>query len=289
MPPKPPGVKAKALGAWLRVCREEAGLSLREASEAADWDKSTLSRLETGKRNVSADEIAQLLGVFRVRGQVKKEIMALARTMDEPGWWGRSEGVEGLPKESVTLAEYEGMATRITNWAPLLIPGLLQTSDYTRAWLRGTGTSPVGIESRVAMRAKRQQILRTSVRYVAYLGESALRARVGDAATSARQLAALREAGSLGTVSIRVVPGNAGPHAGQLVTFLTLEFPSAPPVVLVELLRSSIFMDEQRQTEPYFDTVTRLAEVAMSEAESARLITHLQVRLTEHGEARSLG
>lgn len=281
MPRKPPAVKAKGLGAWLRVCREEAGLSLREASEAADWDKSTLSRLETGQRNVSADEIAELLGVFRVRGQVKKEIMALARTLDEPGWWGRSEDVEGLPKESVTLAEYEGMAARITDWAPLLIPGLLQTPDYSRAWLLGTGDNPAGIDCRIAMRAKRQQILRTSLTYVAYLGEAALRTLVGDAATMARQLAALREVGGRDNVSIRVVPSAAGPHAGQLLTFLALEFPSAPPVVVVELLRSSIFMDEQRQTEPYLATLSRLADVAMNETESARLITQFQVRLKE--------
>ncbi|QWF81304.1 helix-turn-helix domain-containing protein [Amycolatopsis sp. CA-230715] len=287
MPRKPPGVKAKGLGARLRVCREEAGLSLREASEAVDWDKSTLSRLETGKRNVNADEVAQLLGVFRVRGQVKKEIMALARTLEEPGWW--DQGTEGLPKESVTLAEYEDMATRITDWAPLLIPGLLQTPDYLRAWLLSSGSNPAGIDARIAMRAKRQQILRTPLTYVAYLGEAALRTLVGDAATLARQLATLREVGRRDNVSIRVVPSNAGPHAGQLGSFMTLEFPSAPPVVLVELLRSSIFMDEQRQTEPYFATLPRLADVAMSETESARLITHLQTRLKDHGGAGSLG
>jgi hypothetical protein len=48
-----PWRQAKGLGAQLRVCRENAGLNLRKAADAVDWDKSTLSRLETGKRNMT--------------------------------------------------------------------------------------------------------------------------------------------------------------------------------------------------------------------------------------------
>jgi len=286
VPRKAPGAKAKGLGAQLRACRENAGLNLREAAEAVDWDKSTLSRLETGKRNMSAEEVAQLLGVYRVRGEARDELLAIVRTMDEPGWW--DQGLQGLPKESLALAEYEAGAERITNWAPLLIPGLLQTMDYARAWMLATGTSPAGVELRLTARLRRQQILGTGLEYAAYLGEAALKTSVGDAATTARQLATIREIGKRRNVSIRVVPSGAGPHGGQLGSFIALEFPSAPPVVVVELLRSSVFMDDERQTAPYLETLSRLARIALDETESARLITRMQTRWKLHDGAEGL-
>lgn len=286
MPRKSPGAKAKGLGARLRVCRENAGLNLREAAEAVDWDKSTLSRLETGKRNFTVEETAQLLGVYRVRGAERNELLAIARTMDEPGWW--DQGLQGLPKESATLAEYESEATSITNWAPLLVPGLLQTMDYSRAWLLATGTELGGVELRLTARLRRQQILNTSTKYVAFVGETALLTSVGNPSVSAAQLAHMRQLGRRRNISVRVVPSIAGPHEGQLGSFLALEFAKAPSVVMVELLRSSVFMDEEPQTTPYFDTLSRLSSVALSETESARLITRLQTRWSDHDQADDL-
>ncbi|WP_281356555.1 helix-turn-helix domain-containing protein [Amycolatopsis anabasis] len=281
MPRKSPGAKARGLGAQLRVCRENAGLNLREAAEALDWDKSTLSRLETGKRNMTVEEVAQMLGVYRVRGDLSREILAIARTMDEPGWW--DQGMHGLPKESATLADYESEAIRITNWAPLLIPGLLQTLDYSRAWMLADGIAPSGVELRLTARLRRQHILTTGkVRYVAFIGEPALYTPVGDAAISASQLAAIREIGARPNVAVRVVPTGVGPHRGQLGSFSTLEFHSAPPVVHVELARSGVFMDEDKHTAPYLDLLPYFARVALSETESARLITRIQARWSAH-------
>jgi transcriptional regulator with XRE-family HTH domain len=184
MPRKAPGAKAKGLGAQLRLCREKAGLNVREAAEAIDWDKSTLSRLETGKRNMTVEEVAQLLGVYRVRGQLRDDLLATARTMDEPGWW--EQGLWGLPKESATLADYESEAIRITDWAPLLVPGLLQTREYATAWMLADGIPVNAVEVRATARIRRQRILDSGVQYRAFVGEAALRAPVGNAATSAQ-------------------------------------------------------------------------------------------------------
>lgn len=286
MPRKPPGARAKGLGSQLRICRENAEFNLREAAEALDWDKSTLSRLETGKRNLTVEEVAQLLGVYRVRGKVRDELLSIARTIDEPGWW--DQGLQGLPKESAMLAEYESEATQIVDWAPLLVPGLLQTMDYSRAWLRATGSDPTGIELRITARLRRQQILHNSVNYVALIGETALRTRVGDAATCAGQLAAIRTAADRPNVSVRIVPSEADAHPGQLGSFLAMEFDAAPSVVLAELLRSSVFMDEYDQTAPYLEAVSRLSEVALSETESRQLLTRMQARRRNHGGANKL-
>ncbi|OZM72580.1 transcriptional regulator [Amycolatopsis antarctica] len=276
MPRKSPGAKAKGLGARLRSCRENAGLNLRDAAEAIDWDKSMLSRLETGKRNMSVEEVAQLLGVYRVRGQQRDDLLAIARAMDEPGWWEQS--VPELPAGLATLADFESEAVRIADWAPLLIPGLLQTSAFSRAWLGSVGVAESVIDSRVRARARRQRILAGEVQYVAYVGEAALHTAVGGGVTAAAQLAHLREVSRWPNVSVRIVPIGSVPPRAQLGAFIALEFADSPTVVHVELVRSSVFMDEDRQTDPYIGTLTAVDSVALSETESAGLITRYQAR-----------
>lgn len=287
MPRKAPGVKAKALGTQLRICREDAGLNIRDAADAVDCDKSALSRLETGTRRTTVEEVAQLLGVYRVRGSLRDELLSAARSLDEPGWWGWDHGSGSLPKALVTFAECESEANLITNWAPMLIPGLLQTMDYARAWLLSTGTDPDRVDLLLATRLSRQRIMNDpSRRFVFFLGEASLVTPVGDAAVLARQLVAVREVGERPQVSVRVVPGGAGPHEGQLGSFVALEFASTAPLVLVELMRSSVFLDDEHQTRPYLGALRKLEALALSEPESMRRITDLQTRLKRPSEVR---
>lgn len=87
---------------------------------------------------------------------------------------------------------------------------------------------------------------------------------------------------------VRVVPGNAAAHRGQIGAFHAMEFAAIAAVVLVELLRSSLFMDERWQTTPYLETVAQLDSVALGETESARLITRMQARWSERERAGEL-
>ncbi|WP_063713764.1 helix-turn-helix domain-containing protein [Amycolatopsis nigrescens] len=276
MPRKPLSAKMKSVGAQLRGCRESVGLLLREAAVLVEWDKSKLSRVENGERTINPEEAAHLLGVYRIRAQVREEILRVVRTLDEPGWWGQGQqDLEGLPKETSVLADYESEASRLSNWEPLMVPGLLQTMEYARAFLLGTGADPAGTDLRLAARFRRQQILNSGVKYVAFLGESALHTPVGDSALMARQLAWIKQTATRPNVLVRVVPTQVGPHGGQRGPFTVLEFPDAQPVVMAELLRSSVFIDEARQIAPYLETLMHLVSVALSETDSARLISRL--------------
>jgi hypothetical protein len=264
----------------LRLCRENVGLNIRDAADALDCDKSASSRLETGTRRATVEEVAQLLGVYRVRGAVRDELLAAARSLDEPGWWGWEQALASLPKAMVTMVECEAEANRITNWAPMLVPGLLQTMDYARAWLLATGTDPGRVEMLLAARASRQRIMDNDSReFVFFLGEPALFTSVGEPAVLARQLVKIRQLGERRKVSIRVLPAGAGPHEGQLGSFVVMESPAAGPVVLVELMRSSVFLDDDHQTTPYLAALSKLDDLALSEEESARWITQVQASL----------
>jgi transcriptional regulator with XRE-family HTH domain len=273
MPRKSPGAKAKGLGTELRILRERAKKKQADAARALGLSVQVISRLETGNRNISEEEVLVLLTVYEVAiGSPKREqLLMMARTLDDPGWW--EHGMPGLTQESATLADYEERAHRITSWAPLLVPGLLQTMNYSRAYMLDDGIAPSEVEGRLTARLRRQhRLTRQDVKYVAFIGEPALSGL--DRALAVEQYAALLDACARPNISIRVVLIDRLKHAGRLGGFLALELANEEPVVHVELARSGVFLDEPSLTGPYFDTLAGVSEVALSETESSQWISH---------------
>jgi len=273
MPRKSPGAKTKGLGAELRKLRQAASMTIEQGAAAIGKSKQVVSRLETGQRSISSDEVAGLVALYATAGVVtsakREQLLTMARTQDDPGWWELQ--MPGLTQESATLADYEDSATSITSWAPLLVPGLLQTVGYARAFMLEDGIELTAIEPRITARLRRQaRLRRPDVHYLALIGEPAL---IGDDAIDHEQLDALVEASARPNISIRVVPMTAMPRIGRTSAFLVLDQPGpAPTVVHVELARSGAFLDEPALTEPYQRTVARLATVALDETESLRRI-----------------
>src|SRR5690606_1872070 len=196
-----------------------AGLSLRDAAEGVGWDFNRLHRIEKGQGPYNAEEISGLLGLYRVTGDRRERILATVRSLDEPGWWE----LAGVTSTMGALADYENDAQKITEWAPLLIPGLLQTMDYARSAI---GFDPnldtADIEARLTVRVRRQQILKEEVEYRAYLGLTALRSPVGGRQALARQLAALLKIGQQDNVTLRVVLPDVDAQGALLGPFTAL-------------------------------------------------------------------
>lgn len=271
MPRKPPGPKAKGLGAELRTLRVAAGVTQEQAALAIGLSKQGISRLENGQRNISPDEVAGLLGRYGVTGAKKDQLLAMARTLDDPGWWELH--MPGMTQESSTLADYESRATRLTDWAPLLIPGLLQTEDYARSFMLDDGISSSEVEARWTARLRRQhRLTRDDVLYVALLGEPAL---IGNDVIHRDQLSALVDAANRPNLKIRVVPTRNMPRLGRVEAFMTMDVPPTT-VVHVEMARSGAFQDDEEYVAPYVRRVTRLSEVALSETMSLRRIVEIR-------------
>jgi transcriptional regulator with XRE-family HTH domain len=275
-----PGAKARSLGAELRLARQELKLTLATVAGKTGWSESKVSRLETGARNVTSEDVATLLALYDITGPRRDSLIAKARTADEPGWWETT--FKGLPQDSATLASHEADAVAITNWAPLLVPGLLQTMEYSRAYMLAEGIHEQDIGVRVMARQRRQEVL-SRVTYTAYLAEGVLRQRVGSAATLAAQLRHLVQASRQPNITLRVLSGESDAHSGLIGSFMMMEFDTVPPVVHVELRRSSVFLDGRADTYPYEETLNQLASLSMDEEDSRRCI----IRCIEELESES--
>ena len=131
MPHRDPTIRSRELGEGLRQAMQNAGLNGKQAAQLLDVTPSYVSMLLAGKRGASELDIAAFLGVCRVKGEERERLLALCREQETPGWF-QPHGSR-LPKQLMTLIDHENNAVAISDFQPLVVPGLLQTGDYAHA------------------------------------------------------------------------------------------------------------------------------------------------------------
>ncbi|QUH04377.1 helix-turn-helix domain-containing protein [Saccharopolyspora erythraea] len=273
-------LRARQLGAELRRSRREAGLGAEHVADKLGVSMSKISRLETGSCGPKLEDVAGMLALYGVTGHARAQLLELCREIaaGERGWWQRRE----MSHKQRTLIELESEATRIINYESLLIPGLLQTGEYTRALLQGMGVVPENeIEDRMVTRLLRQSVLRKerAPQLVAIIYEAALRQHVGGPDVMRRQFEYLVHAAAWPHVTIRVVPFSNGVHSGLDGPFAKLEFASAPSVLYIANLTSSLFLEEREDIDVHNRAIKGLSKAALDAGESAKLIAGLAIEL----------
>ncbi|MFC7327917.1 helix-turn-helix domain-containing protein [Marinactinospora rubrisoli] len=252
-------VRARRLRSELKRLRNAAGLSTDQAGERAGMSGPTISRIETGKRGVSVDETERLLDVYNVPLTRQRDLLALAENADELGWWQAYAG--HITDATQTEIALEEEATRITNFEPTLIPGLLQTAEYAREIIRTSnfGDKPRDTEAKVAARMARQSILtRPNPPELHIILDEAVLRRFRDPEMMRRQLRQVIDAASRPNITIQVIPFSAGVHPSSDGSFVLHEFGDDPAIVLLEGKVSDLFLEKLGEVAVYQETVRRL-------------------------------
>lgn len=272
MPKPKPKPQARGLAEGLRIARKASKLAMVEVAEKLQWSQSTLSRIETGVRNASAEEVSALLAVYQVTGEQRDSLIEMARDVDRPNWL--ETRYSDVPSQAKTLAQYESDASRIVDAGLILIPGLLQTAAYTRSVMHTTGVPPSDIQARVNLRLERQKVLarRKPPRLVAFVDEAALRRRVGGARVMSDQLRHLAALTTMGGVELRVIPFDVGGHPGVNGAYVLLEFADARPVVHLEHRRSGVFLHQAIDVDPYLEATASMNAIALEPMQSVRMV-----------------
>ncbi len=271
-----PSVRSRQVSALLRSLREAKGLSGAEVAKALGMSQSKISRLETGNRGLRVDDVAALLGLYKVPEQKRAQILDQVRKSEERGWW-ESQGL-GLPQLWQALINFESRATRIQNFEALFIPGLLQTDEYTEAIISSINKtlSQTELTNLVASRRARQAVLgRRDLQFLAVIDEGALRRPITVSGVMRRQLRHLVDASERANITIRVVPLQVGQYAGLRGPFAILEFEDEPSLVYTENQVTSMFLDEKEDVAAYRVALGNILNEALGPAESAQLIASL--------------
>lgn len=192
--------------------------------------------------------------------------------------------IVGLPADYVEYVRAENRADSIWNWEPQLIPGLLQTTSYTRGVFDGyrstfERTSTADMEQRLSLRRVRQELLTAAppLDLQVVIDESALRRNFIDNSVMQEQLNSLVQASRLPNVDIRILPLSA---TSPLVTgaFSYLRFLQSTPsddIVIVEHLTGNNFLKGLQQTLPYRKAFDWLRDAALDEDSSRDLISEV--------------
>jgi transcriptional regulator with XRE-family HTH domain len=243
----------------LHRLRVAAGLTQTEVARAHEWSPSKVHRIERGQVSVSRPDLLALLSYFGVTDPVIIDhLLQLARlSRNAPMPYAAYRDV--FPPEIIRFLGYEASASWIGELELLVVPGLLQIPQYTRALVGGAhGIDPAGVEKFVSSRRERQQILsRSDPPQLSFLlDEAALGRAVGGPDTMRAQLAHLREAAAAPNITIRVLPLALGAHAGLRGPFVHLRFAGIndPDVVYLENRQGdSIFENDDGVTAMYLE------------------------------------
>ena len=150
-----PTVLRILLGTQLRRLRESRSITAQAAARAIRGSESKISRIELGRNAIREIDVLDLLTFYGVGAVEREQLLSLAEQANRPGWWHRYNDI--LPDWFQPYVGMEEAATSIRVYEPQLIPGLLQTQQYTAAVLRFCDI-PIGeAERHIILRKERQR------------------------------------------------------------------------------------------------------------------------------------
>ena len=227
------------------------------------------------------DDLDKLLDLYKVESPYREELQALA---SESTKIGRLRAViAGLPTDYAEYVSAEDEARSIWNWEPLIVPGLLQTEDYTRAVIAGYQSMfrlPPGTRKGGSRSAACASNCSPGSRRCNCPSSSTNRCCDGDLAVI--------------DYVCTIAPGNrsfrnakcghqgaplGGEHPTTTGAFSYMQFPQVHDVPLrdivsVEHLTGSVDLEDEEQTFRFRVTFEGLLEKSLDPSESRDLIIH---------------
>ena len=250
-------------GAELRRLREAAGLSQAQLGERVFCSGTYVGQFESASRRPQQD-VSKLLDDVLGSGGHFQRLCELARQSKHPDYFADA-------------AELEKLATTMSDFSPMLVPGLLQTPEYARALTCASQpfAPPEDVEAHVTARMERARLLDapTAPELWTVIHEAALRIPIGGAIVMHDQLRYLADkARSHHRLKVQVLPDSAGAQAflNGLVCLMT--FDDAPTVTYTESAYSGQLVEEPRLVKQYGRAYDIIRAAALSPAESLKLI-----------------
>lgn len=269
-------VRGRRLAKSLQQLRDAAGLSQETAASRLGWSQGKVGHLEKGRNKPSERDVGLLLNLYGAGAADRATLLVLAREAERRGWWtDYSDLIDGA------YVPLEDEASIIHDWAPQVIPGLIQTQDYAREIFTAFGPSAgdeQSIERRLKVRMLRQTLLTRaqnppSLRII--LDEAVLERPIGSPDIMRDQLYRLRSEARRPNVSIRILPKAAGTHPGLEGSLIILRFPDPedPDVGYHEGIHGGTYLENPLQVARCNVAMELLQQAALTTEESVEMIT----------------
>jgi transcriptional regulator with XRE-family HTH domain len=279
MDPQSPTVWRRWLAFELRRLREDTGLLQTEVGKACGWSGARVSYIENAQQKVAEKDLRKLLPLYEVPEPEWPRYLRAAEQSRRQGFWERYGEVHP------DLSEYIGLeqgAETIRYVEPAVVPGLLQTRDYTAALLRSDVMPRTDrqIDRLVEMRAARQVAATREEDPVALssiLDEAVLRRAGGGPKAMAAQLDHLVAMAERPNITIRVVPFERGVNVCMLgaVRLLSFAWDSIPDVVFLEHRDRLESIEDEHAVEGHRLAFDHLSKASLDAASSLAMMRDL--------------
>ena len=214
-------------GAEVRRAREAADMTLADLGALVPCDASTVSKIEAGQLRPTERFVTACIETF-------PPLDWLGRFYEESQMWGDG----AIPRWFEDWLNAEREATTLRIWQPLLVPGLLQTTDYARALFLGGLLNPSedAIDQLVAARLARQSIFDRPdpPNLWIVLDEIVLHRLIGTPKTMYDQLLQVADMSMRSYICVQVVPASTGAHAGLAGSFYIASVRGKPDLLYMD-------------------------------------------------------
>ncbi|MHB6908871.1 helix-turn-helix domain-containing protein [Streptomyces sp. DB-54] len=252
-------------GAELRFLRESAGLTLDQLVEGSFRGAPLLSRIERGELGMPVDLAIHIDKRLKTNGFFERHCEAVHKAR-----------VAGHPPYFAKIPDLEKSAMTIEDWAPFLIPGLLQTKAYAQNIAQSTAAwaSPETVEDRVRARLARAEFWKRDDRatYWGILHEPLIRRPLLPPKEMAEQLTHIAEVMRSSRTVVQILPESETDRSLMMGLLKILTFPDAPPLLYTEGVHSGQIIDYPALVTNYRRSYDLLRAAALSPKASLAMI-----------------
>lgn len=266
----------------LRRHRENAGLTQVEAGRLTGIASGRINHFEV-MRNLPPDhELVTLLELYEAAEEVDELLAILPAARKKVP----SEAAASDPNQFNLYVGLEAGASQIESYDALVLMGLVQTTEYAEALLRGHGQGlpEAEIRRRMRVRQRRKELLSADSVPQLWLviRQHVLETPVGGPEVMRAQLGHLREIAALPNVEVQVVPRDVVPYSALHGPFTIMSFPipGDPGLVYVEARARGLFFDQPKELQEYGQVMNHLRVLATPPKESLRLIDRIRKEIT---------
>lgn len=228
------------LGQQLRQARAKAGYPSQEAlANVLGTERTVVGKGETGEYPPAEVVLAQWLDACEVDGQIREILEGV----------GRIARLRENPEHARVAPWYEteARAHTLRYWAPILVPGPMQTEAYATELIKSMRYDEAKTAESLKIRMQRQAILHKpdppDVTIV--LWEPVLHHQIGTSKTMRDQISQLIELSDLPTVMVHVLRASLGANPGLGGAIQLAATDDAP-----ELLGSDGMVEDQLTHDP---------------------------------------
>jgi transcriptional regulator with XRE-family HTH domain len=258
-------VAKRRLARRLVELRVANGYTANQVCDKLNWGRGKVGRFEANvwKRPEMSD-VRDLLRIYGVPDAERQELEDLAARARVRAWWREYPDVF----EDHEYAGFESDAEHVSLYMPLILPGLLQTPEYTEAHMTVGRKSAQWRARALEARQRRQQVLARedgeSVELVAVLTEASLLYHWGTREQRRAQIAHLVGMSRRPNVEIRLLRFADGPHPGMSSLISIFDFPGDEPgIVFLENDAGLQQVDAAAEVEVYSEIFSEIRAAAL--------------------------